>query len=108
MESSATERQNHSGSHPEWLKTATEHGENLSFTEEKINRQCSSTSQCSACICLEINSLRLLTTPLEDELTRLLRKTDRLGDCRVKQQVTDCVNFLLIETSRFDQGRWEP
>ena len=47
----------------------------------------------------------LLKKPLRDHLNGLLNRVDLLTDDLTKQQIVDCVMFVLIEVSRIDQIR---
>ena len=45
----------------------------------------------------------LLVKPLQDHLSGLLRKLERLDDARIVQAMIDCVLFIMIEGERIDQ-----
>jgi hypothetical protein len=49
-----------------------------------------------------MKSTRILTKPLRDNLIGAIKKTDQIDQDRITQQITDCINFLLIELERID------
>ncbi|MBV5341835.1 MAG: hypothetical protein J0665_20150 [Deltaproteobacteria bacterium] len=44
----------------------------------------------------------LLTPPLKGELTGLQSKIDRFDETDITKELADCIQFILIETSRLD------
>jgi len=47
----------------------------------------------------------LLCKPLKDHLTGLLTRVELLDDCRVNQEIINCILFVLIEVARIDANR---
>jgi hypothetical protein len=45
---------------------------------------------------------RLQVKPLTDHLTGLQRKIDRLDESDITKSITDCIQFILIETAWID------
>lgn len=64
---------------------------------------CLCVNTCPNCNCMTAtNDRHLLTKPLRDGLVGLQRRIDRLDDTKIIQSITDCIQFVLIETPRIN------
>lgn len=70
------------------------------------SHQCHCATPCHVCGCrTEVKPLQ--TKPLRDNLVGLQRKVERLDETRITQSLIECIEHILIETSRID-GEVQP